>query len=79
MQTLFGTLHALGMLDLPVSLPFTGLVGIYTDTIGFALLLACGWEEKDNQVVPILTLVQKKNRITEVKNPLQENTNDDEK
>lgn len=59
MQTILGTIHALGILNLPISLPFTGNVGLYIDTIGFALLLACGWEEKDYMKPPVLTIVNK--------------------
>lgn len=60
MQTILGTVHALGILDLPISLPFTGNVGLYIDTIGFALLLACRLEEKDYMKPPVLTIVHKK-------------------
>lgn len=59
MQTILGTVHALGILDLPISLPFTGNVGLYIDTIGFALLLACRLEGKDYMKPPVLTIVHK--------------------
>lgn len=56
-QTIGGTLYALEIMPYPVSLPFTGDVGLIIDTIAFALLLSCGWEERDNFESPVLTLV----------------------
>jgi len=58
-RTLLGVLYTFAIIPYPVSLPFAGKAGIITDSLAFALLLICSYENRkivemlNYKVVPI--------------------------
>ncbi|MCM1218542.1 MAG: WG repeat-containing protein [Lachnospiraceae bacterium] len=64
-RTVLGIFYSFAILPYPVSLPFAGQAGIYTDSMALALLFVCAWEN--------YTIAKKQNcRLVDVTEFLEE-------